>query len=101
MKDLYEAVVNDVDFVRVFPETVEPADDPAQYRLDGVGLVRTVIAYPKLWSPVDGWKTAPHHLRAPEGFYLDRIAHPWDLLAISAVLRDRHFLPSIRLMRPA
>jgi hypothetical protein len=98
MGELYELAVNDVRHVKALPETIETADDPSQYGMDGVSLVRSVVDYPERWSPTDGWKIAPHHLRAPADYYLSRIGRPWDHLAVSSVLRDRHFLPTMRLL---
>lgn len=94
-EDLYELIVNDIQYVQAFPELVEAADNIAQYQVDGETLIRTSVSYPAKWSATDGWKVALHHLRAPSTYYLNRIGRSWDHLAISSVVRDRHFLSTM------
>ena len=98
MGRVYELAVNDIRYVEAIPEVIEAEDDPSQYRMDSVTLVRSVVTYPDTWAPSEGWKIAPHHLRAPINYYLSRIGRPWDHLAVESVLRDRHFLPTMRVL---
>lgn len=100
-KDLYELAVNDFLAVEALPSIVESDDTNCQYvRAAEGGSYDPNMQYQEKWVPRDGWKLAPHHLRTPDTFYLNRIGKTWDHLAISAVLRDRHFLPSCRAFAP-
>jgi hypothetical protein len=95
MRELYELAINDFLAVRAMPPTLEVGDGLSQYSLDGVDLRYEANAkYETSWSPTDNWKVAPHHHRSPSSYYLGRILRSWDHLAVSAVLRDRHFLAS-------
>ena len=97
LKDLYELAVNDFLAVEALPSIIETDDTGGQYILGAEGgSLEPNMRYEEKWVPRDGWKLAPHHLRSPDSYYLNRIGKPWDHLAISAVLRDRHFLPSCR-----
>jgi hypothetical protein len=95
MGELYELAINDFLAVKAMPPILEVGDGLSQYALDGVDLRYEANAkYEVSWSPTDKWKVAPHHHRSPSSYYLGRISKTWDHLAVSAVLRDRHFLPS-------
>jgi hypothetical protein len=54
------------------------------------------MEYAETWTPVNDWQVAPHHYRSRRDYYLQRIGHWWDHLAISSVVRDRHFLETCR-----
>lgn len=97
MKEVYEVAINDFLAVHAMPSVVEVGDTPSQYFLDGEDVrSEPNMPYSETWVPVDGWKLAPHHNRGPLAYYLQRIGRAWDHLAVSAVLRDRHFLPTCR-----
>ncbi len=95
---LYADAVNDFKAVDAYPIVYAIADTPAQYGLEGEGLVLNPnVAYSE---PLPmGSQAAPHH-RAPETYYVLRGERPWDLLAISALLRDRHWPPAIAMLLP-
>jgi hypothetical protein len=95
MGELYELAINDFLAVKAMPPTLEVGDGLSQYSFDGVDLRYEANAkYEVSWKPTDGWKVAPHHHRCPSSYYLGRISRLWDQLAVSAILRDRHFLLS-------
>lgn len=95
--ELFDLLRNEFLAVGVIPEIVQATDDVGQYRRDGVGVTKTWNdTYEDTWASSDGWKVAAHHRQAPEAYSLDRAGRSWELLAISAVLRDRWFLPSMR-----
>jgi len=97
MKELFELAINDFLAVHAVLPVVEVGDVSNQYVLGGENIrYEPNMEYPITWTPMDGWKVAPHHKRAPGAYYLQRIGRPWDHLAVSAVLRDRHFLPTCR-----
>ncbi len=97
MKALFELAINDFLAVHAVLPVVEVGDVSSQYVLGGEEIrYEPNIHYPLTWTPTDGWKVAPHHKRAPSAYYLQRIDRPWDHLAVTAVLRDRHFLPTCR-----
>src|SRR5260221_1050004 len=97
MKDVFELAVNDFLAVHAMPTVVEVGDTGGQYVLTAEDIrSEPNMLYCETWTPVDEWKVAPHHKRGPQVYYLQRIGRPWDHLAVSAVLRDRHFLPTCR-----
>jgi len=92
---VYELARNDFLAVGAMPPVVEVGDTPSQYALHADGLsFEPNMQYEHAWAPRDGWKVAPHHDRAPSACYLEQVGRAWDHLAVSAVLRDRHFLPA-------
>ena len=97
MGDLFNVARNEFLAVDMFPIVIEVPDTPAQYTLDGEGICYTSnVEYAGSWVPVEGWKVAPHHVRAKSGYYLQRNSRWWDHLVLSTVLRDRHFLETCR-----
>jgi hypothetical protein len=97
MEEVYELARNDFLAVEASPSILEAEDTNGQYLLEGANCsLEPSMSYEDKWNPRDGWKVAPHHFRTPESYYLNRVGRPWDHLAVSAVLRDRHFLPSCR-----
>jgi len=95
--ELFDLLRNEFLAVGVIPEVVQAADDAGLYRRDGEGVAKTWNdTYEDTGTPRDSWKVAAHHLQSPEAYSLDREGRSWELLAISAVLRDRWFLPSMR-----
>jgi hypothetical protein len=101
MKEVFEVARNDFLAVGAMPPVIEVDDTPGQYALGGGDtLYEPNVQYADAWLPVEGWKVAPHHKRGPVAYYLERIGRPWDHLAVSAVLRDRHFLGACRAFLP-
>jgi len=97
MNELFELAINEFLAVHAVLPVIEVGDVSNQYVLGGEDIrYEPNMEYSVTWTPMDGWKVAPHHKRAPGAYYLQRIGRPWDHLAISAVLRDRHFLPTCR-----
>lgn len=95
LKDVFELARNDFMAVGVTLPVLEASDTRGQYSIGGDGLHMTPnMEYSEAWVPHDGWKVAPHHHRTSRPYYLERIGRQWDHLAVSAVLRDRHFLPA-------
>ena len=93
----YELVINEVLAVRATPTVLTCADDVHQYQPAGPHvIVEPNPPYSHAWDPLDGWKVAPHHRAEPVSRFLDGIGRSWDLIAISSVLRDRHFLSACR-----
>lgn len=96
MGDFYAVARNEFLAVDIILPVVEAPDTPSQYLLGGDGLCYSVnMEFAHSWKPTDGWKVAPHHQRAFVP-YLTSIGRSWDLLAVSAVLRDRHFVGVLR-----
>ena len=97
MGGLYELARNEFLAVKAMSCVVETGDTRSQYLLDSSDLSHDPnVPYEDNWRPVDGWKVAPHHSRGPSSYYLERIGRHWDHLAVSAVLRDRHFPQTYR-----
>jgi hypothetical protein len=96
--DLFNTAINEFLAVELFPTMIECPDTTAQYVLQGGGGLSLTpnVEYAESWQPQDGWKVASHHKRARSDYYLQRIGRYWDHLALSFVLRDRHFLVTCR-----
>lgn len=97
MGDVFELARNDFLAVAAHPCVVEVKDTEGQYVIDSADLTfEANMSYAETWTPQDEWKVAPHHTRGPSSYYLQQIRRPWDHLAISSVLRDRHFVSTCR-----
>ena len=95
--DVYETAINEFLAVELCPTMIESPDTAAQYMLQSGELsFNSNVEYAESWQPKDGWKVAPHHERARTDYYLSRIGRSWDHLAITFLLRDRHFLATCR-----
>jgi hypothetical protein len=97
LEELYADAWNDFTAVGIAFPAIEPADERGQYLFDGTGVTYSAnvpFTDPKALGP--GWQKAPHHERALAAHTLDRDGRSWDLLAISLLLRDRHFLSATR-----
>jgi hypothetical protein len=102
MNELFELAIHDFLAVHAMPPVIEVSDTPGQYVLTAEDIrFEPNMQYSTTWAPVDGWKVAPHHKRGPADYYLERIGRLWDHLAVTAVLRDRHFLPTCRALLTA
>jgi hypothetical protein len=97
MKELFEFAINDFSALNAMLPVIEVSDTPGQYVLTAEDVrSEPNMQYSTMWTAVDGWKVAPHHKRGPAAYYLERIGRLWDHLAVTAVLRDRYFLPTCR-----
>ena len=95
--DIYELARNDFLAVRALPTVLEVIDSPGQYLVAADDIrFEPNMPYKNRWEPEDGWKVAPHHVRGPASLYLERQGRIWDQLATTSVLRDRHFVKSLR-----
>jgi hypothetical protein len=94
LSDLYADVYNDIQAVRIYPWVLRLADGPDQYLK--TGLANRLDPHVDFSEEFDASKeVAPHH-RDAGGEQLCEQGRAWDLLAISAALRDRYFLGGIR-----
>lgn len=98
LDNAYRTARNEYLAVGALPCVLESDDNLSQYRIDDSSLrfepnmpYRDELAE----HPLD---TAPHYRRQLQDRYLQRVGRPWDLLAVSAFLRDRHFLSAIHSM---
>jgi len=97
MGHIYELARNDFLAVRAAPSVLEVVDSPGQYIVTADDIrFEPNMPYKDKWEPEDRWKVAPHHVRGPASLYLERLGRVWDQLAIASVLRDRHFVKSLR-----
>lgn len=95
--EMYDLARNEFLAVDLVLPVVETDDDQDQYSLHaGDHRLEPNMSYQDYWEPANSWKHAPHHWREAENRYPQRIDGHWDQLAISCVLRDRHFVKSWR-----
>jgi hypothetical protein len=95
--EMYDLARNEFLAVDLVLPVVETDDDQGQYSLHaGDHRLEPNMCYQDYWEPANSWKHAPHHWREAENRYPQRIDGHWDQLAISCVLRDRHFVKSWR-----
>ena len=91
MDSTYDSLVNDVMAVRIFPCEVEAEVGTGFYQENmGDVFVEPWIRYDGSYSEQPRWQCSGPQRRAalPHLMTLER---PWDLLALSSVLRDRWF----------
>ncbi len=95
--ELFDAARNEFLAVDISLPVLEVDDSAAQYSINSNGQhYEPNMPFEESWQPSEEWKVAPHHGRGPDSFYAERVGEPWDQLAISCVLRDRHFVKSWR-----
>ena len=95
-RKLYGDIRNDHLAARVVPVVLRCPDGPDQYVLTGeANRWELNPDYPDA-LPSDRHLDIPHHNEADNPRALIRAGRPWDLLAVSASLRDRHFFDAIR-----
>jgi hypothetical protein len=95
--ELFDIARNEFLAVDICLPVLEVDDTRAQYSINSEGQrYEPNMPFEDFWHPSGAWKVAPHHHRAPDSFYAERVGEPWDLLAISCVLRDRHFVTNWR-----
>jgi len=91
--DLYSDLHNDLQAVGAYPLLVHTDNDADQYRKVGLGNHLEINPdYAEQLPPGDE-PAAPHHVPSPR--HLLELGRPWDLLAVSSALRDRHFFEAI------
>jgi hypothetical protein len=97
MTDLFKLARNEFLAVHAMSCVVETQDSSGQY-VHGANdtTLEPNMFYDDKAVPLDGWKVAPHHKRAPQSYYLSRLNRSWDHLAVSSVLRDRYFIATCR-----
>lgn len=97
LPELFCDAFNDFAAVDIGYPVLEPLDEHGQYMFDGSGLTSEAnVTFDEDHDFTTSWQSAVHHRRAPTSFALQRADRSWELLAISMVLRDRHFLPLMR-----
>jgi hypothetical protein len=96
-QELYDAARNEFLAVDIFLPIMEVDDDLGQYgRHLGAQRFEPNMLYDQYWAPQENWKSAAHHKRGMAIYYPEQVGSGWDQLAISSVLRDRHFVYSWR-----
>jgi hypothetical protein len=97
LAELYDIARNEFLAVEIVLPVIEVRDDQGQYCLHiGSYTYEPNMPYEEQWSPVEGWRNAPHHSRGMDVHYPESVGTPWDQLAMSCVLRDRFFVRSWR-----
>lgn len=89
---LYAFVRDDFRRLNVSISVVTTSDTKGQYVLDSNDVAHELNAQYADELPDDWTKAAPHLTRAAAPRYLQSVHQSWDHLAVSAVLRDRHFV---------
>jgi hypothetical protein len=89
---LYAFTRGELRRVNALPFFVATDDSKGQYLLDGTGVaIERNARYAELIA--SDWTTvAPHLPNAASPRYLQAVGRSWDHLAVSAVVRDRHFI---------
>lgn len=89
---LYAFVRDDLRLAKALPSFTATTDSSDQYLLDGAGIgVERNARYEDALN--DQWTSAAPHLpMAAARRHLQQASRSWDHLAVSALLRDRHFV---------
>jgi hypothetical protein len=91
MPDVYDGLINEIMAVGIYPNVVEANGSTGFYQ-DNLGdvFVEPWVQYDGRYSEYEGWESSePHRNLTPT--FLERAGRPWDLIALSSVLRDRWF----------
>ena len=89
---LYAFARDDFRRLRVSISVVTTTDTQGQYVLDSRDVAHELNAHYADELPDNWTKGAPHLTGAAAPRYLQSVHRSWDHLAVSAVLRDRHFV---------
>jgi len=94
MPAMYRQARNDFLAVEALPSVLRTHDSPDQYLIEGTDLsMEPNMPYaddlPEHWTDV-----SPHLADASRPRYLQHVGRSWDHIAVSSVLRDRHFVCS-------
>ena len=92
---MHSDVRNDIQAVRLYPSVLLTGDSRDQFLLEGEGN-RWDYNPDYADELQEGAAAAPHLAEETTGRALAAEGRWWDLLAVSAVLRDRHFVAAIR-----
>ena len=96
-EELFDLARNEFLAVNICLPVLEVDDSSAQYSINSPGQrYESNVPFLDYWHPHDGWKVAPHHDRGPDRYYAEIEGESWDQLAISCVVRDRHFVKTWR-----
>lgn len=98
LPDLYRDAFNDFAAVGDALPSIEPLDEPGQYHHAETGVMAEANIDFESEPSTSGWHNAVHHRRAPESHELDGLGRSWELLATARLLRNRHFLPTTRIL---
>ncbi len=99
LSDVYRVARNEFLAVRALACVLESRDDASQYRADDSSLsFEPNVPYSDECTD-DLFAVAPTYARQLPERYLQRIDRSWDHLAVSAFLRDRHFLSAVQSFR--
>jgi len=94
-RELFDLARNEFLAVDIHLPVVEVDDGVGQYSINGNGQrFEANMPYEEFWPSASSWRVAPHHKRGPEVFYPESVGDIWDQIAISCVVRDRHFVQS-------
>src|SRR5438128_980255 len=92
LERLYSFARDDFPRINALLTVMTTADTAGQYLLDGTDVAHEINA-PYKDALSDNWTSAaPHLASAAASRYLQSVHRSWDHLAVSAVLRDRHFV---------
>lgn len=95
--DLFRDAINDFLAVDIAFPTIEPLDQEGQYSFDSTGVVSEAnIGFDEHNDFEKSWMSGVHHRRAITRYTLQDSGRAWELLAVSLLLRDRHFLSVTR-----
>lgn len=92
MSELYDALINDILAIRIFPCLVVMKNDIHQYLKDGEALFNPNITYPEKWDDLSN-ELPPHH-KEDVGLF-DQSGYDWEAIALYSVLRDRYRVSEI------
>jgi hypothetical protein len=94
LRDVYADVRNDTHGVELYPSVLWVAEGPDQ--VSRVSQDNRWELNPDYAESIDGTAAAAPHLDRPGPRLIVPAGRWWDLLAISAAVRDRHFAAGIR-----
>lgn len=95
LNDLYEDVLNDIHAVSAYPCNVEVKNTIGKYVIDGDAIYTPVVRYKDKLVKGESWRAVPPQTDDEESFCYQNDLW-WELISVSAVTRDRHFINDLR-----
>jgi hypothetical protein len=92
LNSTYDDLLNDFLAVELAFPVFETSDGPGQYVYSERDFTFEPSVRFEEHPSATEWAAAAHHRRGPDSFHLQRLDRYWEHLAISLVLRDRHFI---------
>lgn len=95
LNHLYDDIVNDIQAVGAYPCNVEVKNTLGQYVINGDAIYTPVVRFKDKLTIGENWRVGNRQEESNESFCYENSLW-WELISISSVVRDRHFINDLR-----